>query len=96
MPKLIDDPVLRDIAATYHNNKTAAQVALAWGVACGRSVIPKSKTPSRIVQNLEADFALRPKDVERIAGLDRKERFMDPSERLGWDCFGDLEGKKRR
>lgn len=43
--KLIDDPVLIEIGRKY--NKNGAQVALAWGIAHGRSVIPKSKTPSR-------------------------------------------------
>jgi alcohol dehydrogenase (NADP+) len=42
---LIDDPVLVEIGRNY--SKSGAQVALAWGIAHGRSVIPKSKTPSR-------------------------------------------------
>ena len=38
MGKLIDDPVLAEIGRKY--NKNGAQVALAWGIAKGHSVIP--------------------------------------------------------
>lgn len=49
LPKLIDERALVEIGARY--GKTGAQVALAWGIAGGRSVLPKSKTESRIEQN---------------------------------------------
>jgi alcohol dehydrogenase (NADP+) len=61
-------------------SKSGAQVALAWGIAHGRSVIPKSKTPARIEQNVEGDFELL--------------RFNDPSENFGWNFYQDLEGKE--
>jgi alcohol dehydrogenase (NADP+) len=48
MGKLIEDPVLVEIGKKH--GKSGAQVALAWGIAKGRSVIPKSKTESRIKQ----------------------------------------------
>ena len=48
MGKLMDDPVLVGIGEKY--GKSGAQVALAWGIAMGHSVIPKSKTESRIKQ----------------------------------------------
>jgi alcohol dehydrogenase (NADP+) len=90
--KLIEDPVLLEIGKKY--SKSGAQAALAWGIAHGRSVIPKSKTPSRIKSNLEGDFKLDPEDVKKIDGLDKKIRFNDPSESFGWDCYTDLDGKK--
>lgn len=89
--KLIDDPVLADIGKKY--NKNGAQVALAWGIAKGHSVIPKSKTPSRIKANLEADFKLEPEDVKKIDALDKKLRFNDPSDSFGWNFYSDLDGK---
>jgi len=92
MGKLIDDPVLAEIGKKY--NKTGAQVALAWGIAHGRTVIPKSKTESRIKQNLEGDFELSPEDVKKIASLDKKIRFNDPSENFGWNFYTDLDGKQ--
>jgi alcohol dehydrogenase (NADP+) len=48
MGKLMDDPVLVEIGKKH--GKSGAQVALAWGIAKGHSVIPKSKTESRIKQ----------------------------------------------
>jgi diketogulonate reductase-like aldo/keto reductase len=91
--KLIEDEALVDVGRKY--GKTAAQVALAWGIAHGRSVIPKSKTESRIKQNLEGDFRLEAGDVEKIDGRDRKVRFNDPSGSFGWVFYKDLDGKEQ-
>jgi len=82
MGKLIDDPVLAEIGKKY--NKSGAQVALAWGISHGRSVIPKSKTDSRIKANLEGDFKLEAEDVKKIDGVDKQMRFNDPSANFGW------------
>lgn len=67
---------------------------IAWGIAHGHCVIPKSKTPSRIADNLTGDFKLESADVEKIDGIDKKLRFNDASARFGWDLFKDLDGKK--
>lgn len=90
--KLMDDPVL--VAIGKKHGKSGAQVALAWGIAQGHSVIPKSKTEARIVHNLEGDFELPAADVEEIASIDKKLRFNDPSENFGWEFYKDLDGKK--
>ena len=92
MGKLMDDPVLVEIGKKY--GKNGAQVALAWGIAKGHSVIPKSKTPSRIKSNLEGDFKLEAADVKQIDGLDKKLRFNDPSESFKYNYYADLDGKK--
>lgn len=75
-------------------NKTGAQVALAWGVTSGHSVLPKSKTPARIKANLEGDFKLDAEDLKKVASIDKKLRFNDPSETFGYNLFTDLDGKK--
>ncbi|PYH81971.1 aldo/keto reductase family protein [Aspergillus uvarum CBS 121591] len=90
--KLIEDPVLVDIGKKY--NKSGAQVALAWGITQSHSVLPKSKTPSRIQANLEGDFKLSDEDMQKIRGIDRKLRFNDSSADFGKDFFTDLDGKK--
>lgn len=92
MGKLIDDPVIQEVAKKY--GKNGAQVALAWGVQNGHSVLPKSKTPARIKNNLEGDFELERGDLERLNGIDKKMRFNDPSGSFGWDFYTDLDGKK--
>lgn len=53
--KLMEDPVLVEIGKKY--GKSGAQVALAWGITKGHSVIPKSKTESRIKQVSEQQVA---------------------------------------
>lgn len=90
--KLIEDPVIVDIAKKH--NKAAAQVALAWGIAHGNSVIPKSKTDNRIKDNLGGDFKLDDEDVKKIDGIDKKLRFNDSSASFGYEFFKDLDGKK--
>ncbi|KAL6703279.1 hypothetical protein ACN47E_010067 [Coniothyrium glycines] len=92
MGKLMDDPVLIEIGKKH--GKTGAQVALAWGIASGHSVIPKSKTESRIKSNLDGDFELPQEDVDKISSIDKKVRFNDPSKNFGWRFFKDLDGKK--
>lgn len=92
MGKLIEDPTLVEIGKKY--GKNGAQVALAWGIQSGHSVLPKSKTPSRIRDNLEGDFKLEKAEMDQIASIDKKLRFNDPSGNFGWNFYADLEGKK--
>jgi alcohol dehydrogenase (NADP+) len=84
---------LVDIGKEY--GKTGAQVALAWGISQGHSVLPKSKTPSRIKENWEGDFSLDQGDLEKIANADKKLRFNDPSKEYKYDFYSDLDGKQR-
>lgn len=91
LPRLMEDPTLVEIGKKY--GKSGAQVALAWGIAHGRSVIPKSKTENRIKANLEGDFKLEGDDVKKIDSLDKKLRFNDPSGNFGWNFYKDLDGK---
>ena len=93
MGKLMDDPVLVEIGKKY--SKRGAQVALAWGISRGHSVIPKSNIESRINANLEGDFKLDHEDVKKIEAIDKKLRFNDPSQSFGWNFYADLEGKKK-
>ncbi|KAJ5370316.1 oxidoreductase [Penicillium cataractarum] len=91
LEKLINEPVLAEVGKQY--DKSAPQVTLAWGVTQGHSVLPKSKTPSRIQSNLKGDFRLGPRDMEKIRYIDKKLRFNDSSGEFGRDFFTDLEGK---
>jgi len=92
MGKLMEEPVLVEIGKKH--GKSGGQVALAWGIAKGHSVIPKSKTPSRIKANLEGDFKLDAAEVKKIDALDKKLRFNDPSGGFGYKFYADLDGKK--
>lgn len=75
---LLEDPALADIASRV--GASAAQVVLAWHLAVGNVVIPKSVTPSRIAENLASvDEKLSADDLASIAALDRGLRYgSDP------------------
>ena len=64
----LDDPTLVSIASEH--DATAAQVIVAWHVAHGFVVIPKSVRPERIVANAAgARIELTPEEVAAIDGL---------------------------
>lgn len=90
MMRVIDQPLLQDIARKY--GKSAVQIVLAWGVNNGRSVIPKSTIDWQIRENIEADFELDAEDIKSIEALDAKARFNDPSLDYQWRLYSDLEG----
>ncbi|MVS99847.1 aldo/keto reductase [Devosia marina] len=66
---VLADPVIGEIAKRH--GKSPAQVIIRWHLDLGLVVIPKSVTPSRIVENFEVfDFTLSEEDKAAIAGLD--------------------------
>lgn len=66
---VLADPVIGEIAKRH--GKSPAQVIIRWHLDLGLVVIPKSVTPSRIVENFDVfDFALSDEDKAAIAGLD--------------------------
>ena len=75
--KVIDDPVLQEIAQQY--GATTAQVALAWAMQLGYAVIPSSTKRENLASNLQAQqLTLSSSDLSRIAGLDSGERLVNP------------------
>ena len=67
---LLEDGTVSNIAAKHQ--ATPAQVVIAWHLAIGNVVIPKSVTESRIQVNFAArDVTLDSEDIEAINGLDR-------------------------
>lgn len=90
MERITDNATMQEIGRKY--GKSPVQIALAWGINSGRSVIPKSVVDWQITQNLEADFQLDAEDMEKIAGLDKKARFNDPSLDYQYRLYSDLEG----
>ncbi|MFM7640338.1 MAG: aldo/keto reductase [Cyanobium sp.] len=76
-------PVLADpeiLALAAELGATPAQVALAWGLACGTVVIPKALSPEHLAANLAAqDLELSPEAMARLARLERGQRFVDGS-----------------
>ncbi|GHD12907.1 aldo/keto reductase [Zhihengliuella salsuginis] len=68
--ELLAEPVLAEIADKH--GASPAQVVIAWHLATGNVVIPKSVTPERIVQNWESlGVTLDADDVAAIDALDK-------------------------
>ncbi|PQZ85947.1 oxidoreductase [Arthrobacter sp. MYb227] len=68
--ELLSDPALVTIAEKH--SASVAQVVIAWHLAVGNVVIPKSVTPSRIVENYAGlGVKLEATDVEAINALDK-------------------------
>jgi 2,5-diketo-D-gluconate reductase A len=68
--ELLEDATVVAIAAKHQ--ATPAQVVIAWHLAIGNVVIPKSVTESRIRENFAAlEVSLDAEDVEAINALDR-------------------------
>lgn len=75
---LLQDEVVGTIADA--KGCSAAQVLLAWALARGTAVIPKSVNPERLAQNLAAtDVALTDDEMAQLAALDRHRRYIDGS-----------------
>ncbi len=78
--KVMGDEVLQDIARIH--GATPAQVALAWAMQQGFSVIPSSTKRANLASNLSAqNLTLTEDDLARIAALDRggAERIASPA-----------------
>lgn len=66
---ILRNPVLESIGTEY--GKTAAQVALRYLLQLGINIIPRSKSPEHIRQNIDiVDFNLTDEDMIRIKALD--------------------------
>lgn len=83
--KVAQDPVLLQIA--HQHSATPEQVALAWVMQQGHSVIPSSTNPERLRSNLAAcDLHLSAEDCAAIDQLDRNERHINPADLApSWD-----------
>lgn len=77
--KVLHDPVLQQIAQQHQAN--SAQIALAWALQLGYSVIPSSTQAAHLLQNLQAQqIQLSAEEMQLIAALERQGREVDPTE----------------
>ncbi|WP_027816129.1 2,5-didehydrogluconate reductase DkgB [Paraburkholderia bannensis] len=75
--KVLGDPVIRAVAERHH--ATPAQVALAWALHLGYSVIPSSTKRENLASNLLAQtLELTADDMAQIAALERNGREVSP------------------
>lgn len=77
---------LEKIAQKY--NKTIAQIAISWGLHRGVIMIPKSVTPSRLLENFEAkDIKLTKEEILTIDALNRGKRVYTDPDNSPWGAF---------
>jgi 2,5-diketo-D-gluconate reductase A len=83
----LHDPAILRIASAH--GRTAAQVMLRWHLRQGRSVIPKSVNPARIVENFDIfDFELTGAELAAIDGLDTNIRRGPEPDAITLSTFG--------
>jgi diketogulonate reductase-like aldo/keto reductase len=71
--QLLDQPVLKQIAAKY--GKSVAQVIVRWDLQRGIITIPKSTKEHRIIENVDVfDFQLTEEDMTLINSLNQDQR----------------------
>jgi len=76
---VLESPVIRAIAE--ETGKSAGQVVLRWHVQQGLVAIPKSRTASRIADNIAIfDFELTDAQLASITDLDQPGTGVDPNE----------------
>ncbi|KNY11051.1 2,5-diketo-D-gluconic acid reductase [Achromobacter piechaudii] len=75
--RVLKDPMIQQIAARHQ--ATPAQVALAWAMQLGYSVIPSSTRRENLASNLLAQqLRLADEDMAQIAALERNGREVSP------------------
>ena len=66
----LEDPVVTQIAEAH--GASPAQVLIAWNLALGNVVIPKSVTPERIISNFASlELTLTEDEIAQISALDK-------------------------
>ncbi|HYF05292.1 MAG TPA: aldo/keto reductase [Patescibacteria group bacterium] len=78
-PDMMADPNITSIAKGH--KKTPAQVLIRWAIQRGTTVIPKSVTPSRIIENAQVfDFALTESEMRTLNTLGKNFRYANATE----------------
>lgn len=76
-PVLLKEPVVLALAEKY--SRSPAQILLRWQVQRKVICIPKSITPSRILQNIQVfDFTFSAEDMKQLDALNKNWRYIVP------------------
>ena len=93
---IMTESLVQELAEKH--GKSPAQVLLRWHIQQGHIVIPGSKTPSHIAQNIDLfDFALTDEDMAQIDSLDKGKPFFEHNDEVlaGFLAYvPDVEGQK--
>ena len=93
---IMSESLVQELAEKH--GKSPAQVLLRWHIQQGHIVIPGSKTPSHIAQNIDLfDFTLTDEDMAQIDSLDKGKLFFEHNDEVlaGFLAYvPDVEGQK--
>ena len=93
---IMSEPIVQGLAEEH--SKSPAQVLLRWHIQQGHIVIPGSKTPSHIAQNIDLfDFVLTDEDMAQIDSLGKGKPFFEHNDEVlaGFLAYvPDVEGQK--
>lgn len=82
--KVMQDPTIAGIAEAH--GATAAQIALAWSLQHGMTVIPSSTQRANLISNLQAaSIHLSGDEMAAIDALDHNDRLANPDFAPRWD-----------
>ncbi|CAI4228029.1 unnamed protein product [Auanema sp. JU1783] len=74
-PNLIEDPSVVLLSEKYKT--TVPLILLAWARSQSVGIVPKSATPSRIIDNFKvADITLSPEDIETLRKLNKNQHYI--------------------
>lgn len=77
-PELVNENIFTELAQKYH--KSNAQIILHWHIQSGNIVIPSSKNPFHIQDNMNIfDFVLADDEMAKIALLAKNKRYYTAS-----------------
>lgn len=78
---LREEPLFAQLARKY--GKSNSQIILRWHIQAGNVVIPGSKDPAHIRDNLDLfDFCLTEEEMEQIGAMDRQKRYYTSTPEL--------------
>jgi len=93
---LREEPLFTELAHKY--GKSKSQIILRWHIQSGNIVIPGSKNPQHIKENLAVfDFTLTESEMDRIAAMDQQKRYYHstPAMLKKYACLvPDVDGQK--
>ncbi|KAK9509232.1 hypothetical protein O3M35_006588 [Rhynocoris fuscipes] len=71
--QILEDPIVKSIADELAVQP--AQVLLRWALQSGFGIIPRSRTPERILSNIQLDFTLSDKQMKTLNSIQHREKF---------------------
>ncbi len=82
-PTLLTEPAI--VAAAERTGATPAQVVLAWHLAEGNVVFPKTLNPAHMAENLAAaDVELTEAEIDAINAIEQRPYYVVPDEAPAW------------